>query len=45
MKKQKTEIIKVCRNCYGYEPCLCNNKKYIEMDRKTYDALKRTKGG
>ena len=29
----------------GYEPCLCGNKKYIEMYEFVYRAMLRTKGG
>lgn len=39
------KVIKVCVNCFGYEPCLCNHKKYIEMYEFVYKAMKRTKGG
>lgn len=38
------KVIKVCRCCYGYEPCLCNEHKYIEMYEFVYEAMKRTKG-
>ena len=36
--------MKVCINCWGYEPCLCGNAKYIEMWDFVYWAVKRTKG-
>ena len=38
------KVIKVCRNCHGYEPCLCGNKKYIEMYEFVYKAFKKCKG-
>ena len=36
--------MKVCVNCWGYEPCLCGNSKYIEMWDFVYWAMMRCRG-
>ena len=41
----KQEVIKVCKNCFGYSPCWCDNPEYVEMLKFVYEALIRTKGG
>lgn len=34
------EIIKVCINCHGQEPCLCDNKEYIYMEKWIFDLMR-----
>ena len=35
------DIIKVCKNCHGIEPCHCDKHDYIEMVRWIYDLMKQ----
>lgn len=35
------EEIKVCKNCHGYFPCLCDEKEYIVMDKWIYELMKK----
>lgn len=42
-KEIKEEEIKYCKNCFGYEPCLCNNKEYIKTWKFVYDAFRSCK--
>ena len=37
--KDENDTIKVCWNCWGKEPCLCNNKEYKEMWDFVYEAI------
>ena len=34
-------IIKVCKNCHGVEPCQCDNKEYINVLQWVYDLMKK----
>ena len=36
--------MQVCRNCFGYKPCFCNNKKYVDMWDWVYKYFKSCKG-
>ena len=40
-KAVQEDVIKVCRNCHGVEPCQCGNKDYIEMVRWIYELMKK----
>lgn len=39
-EENKEPEINYCVNCGGYEPCWCDNKKYIKMWKFVYDAMK-----
>ena len=33
------DIIHVCNNCYGYEPCLCGKQDYREVTKFVYEVF------
>ena len=35
------EIIKICKNCHGIYPCMCDKSEYIDMIKWVYDLMKR----
>jgi hypothetical protein len=35
------DIIRVCKNCHGTEPCMCDKKDYINMVKWIYDLMKK----
>lgn len=43
MKFEEDKIIKVCMNCFGTEPCLCNKHDYKEMYDWVYKFIKTLK--
>lgn len=38
-----TEVIKICKNCHGTEPCWCKKPEYIKMDKWIFDLMKKLK--
>lgn len=34
-------IIRVCKNCHGTEPCQCSNPEYINVLQWIYELMKR----
>lgn len=41
--KEKDNIIRVCWNCFGMEPCLCDKHDYKDMYDWVYKFIKALK--
>ena len=43
MKNKEIELnddeILYCKNCFGYEPCFCENKEYVKTWRFVYELM------
>ena len=38
-ERVEEDEIKFCKNCFGYEPCLCNKKEYVKTWKFVYEAM------
>lgn len=41
--KEEKDIIRYCKNCFGFEPCLCDEHDYVKTWDFVYWAFKRCK--